>query len=61
MATLSLATIARSMRELDICMMVTETARGTLNSRPMSNNKDVTYKGDSLFFSLCNTLIFSSG
>ena len=50
MATLSLATIARSMRELDICMMVTETARGTLNSRPMSNNKDVTYKGDSYYF-----------
>ena len=50
MATLTLTGIARHMRKLDICMMVTETARGGLNSRPMSNNRDVTYKGDSYFF-----------
>ena len=50
MATLSLTGIARHMRELDICMMVTESKRGGLNSRPMSNNKDVSYKGDSYFF-----------
>ena len=50
MASLSLATIARQMRELDICMMVTQSKRGSLNSRPMSNNRDVTYKGDSWFF-----------
>jgi len=50
MATLSLIRISRHMRELDICMMVTESKRGGLNSRPMSNNKDVSYKGDSYFF-----------
>lgn len=50
MATYNLATIARYMRELDICMMVTQSKRGTLNSRPMSNNGDVKYNGNSYFF-----------
>ena len=55
MAALSLSTITRHMRKLDICMMVTVSKRGPLNSRPMSNNKDVNYKGDSWFFSYSNT------
>ena|SRR5687768_15077841 len=50
MATLSLGTLAKHMKELDICMMNTHAKRGSLNCRPMSNNKDVTYKGDSYFF-----------
>lgn len=50
MATLSLRSLAKHMKQLDICMMVTMTKRGGFNSRPMSNNKDVTYKGDSFFF-----------
>lgn len=50
MATLSLTTIARHLKDLDICMMVTLSGRGTLSSRPMSNNRDVTYKGDMYFF-----------
>jgi general stress protein 26 len=31
-------------------MMTTQTGRGTLNSRPMSNNGDVKYDGNSYFF-----------
>ena len=50
MATLSLRTLAQHLRKLDYCMMVTETKRGGFNSRPMSNNRDVSYKGDSYFF-----------
>jgi general stress protein 26 len=50
MATLSLRTLTKHMRQIDICMMVTISKRGSLNSRPMSNNKDVNYKGDSWFF-----------
>ncbi len=50
MTTLSLATLAKQMKQLDICMMTTNTKRGSMNSRPMSNNRDVTYKGDSYFF-----------
>jgi general stress protein 26 len=51
MATLSLATLAKKLRDIDICMMVTESKRGSFNSRPMSNNRDVKYKGDMYFFS----------
>lgn len=50
MATYNLNTIARYMRQLDICMMVTQSKRATLNSRPMSNNGDVKYNGNSYFF-----------
>lgn len=50
MATYNLGTIARHMRQLDICMMVTQSKRRTLNSRPMSNNGDVKYNGQSYFF-----------
>ncbi|MBC7936363.1 MAG: pyridoxamine 5'-phosphate oxidase family protein [Rhizobacter sp.] len=50
MATISLSGLAKQMKELDICMMITNTKRGGMNCRPMSNNRDVTYKGDSYFF-----------
>jgi len=50
MSTYTLSTIARHMREIDICMMVTLSKRGVLNSRPMSNNGDVKYNGSSYFF-----------
>jgi len=50
MKKLSLPTLSRHMKQLDICMMVTFIKRGGMNCRPMSNNKDVTYKGDSYFF-----------
>lgn len=50
MATISLPELAKHMRQIDICMMTTQPKRGGLNSRPMSNNKDVTYSGDSFYF-----------
>jgi general stress protein 26 len=50
MATHTLDSLARKMRQLDICMMVTQSARGTLNSRPMSNNGDVKFNGHAYFF-----------
>jgi general stress protein 26 len=50
MANYTLATMARHMRQLDICMMVTQSGRGILSSRPMSNNGDVKYDGSSYFF-----------
>lgn len=51
MATYTLTTMARHMCNLDICMMITQSKRGSLNSRPMSNNGDVKYNGSSYFFS----------
>jgi general stress protein 26 len=38
------------MRKLDLCMMTTFTSRGMISSRPMSNNGDVKYDGNSYFF-----------
>ena len=47
----SLKAIAAKMKNLDFCMMVTQDGRGTLHSRPMSNNGKVEYDGNSWFFS----------
>ena len=38
------------MSKLDICQLTTQTTRGYLTSRPMSNNGDVEYDGNSWFF-----------
>ena len=55
MATNRLATIAKTMKDLDICMMSTNGPRGVVNTRPMSNNRDVKYNGESFFFSYTDT------
>ncbi len=47
--------IQKLMRKLDFCLMTTVDARGRLQSRPMSNNKNVDYDGTSYFFTLSNT------
>lgn len=38
------------MKNLDFCMLVTKDGRGSLHSRPMSNNGEVEYDGNSWFF-----------
>jgi general stress protein 26 len=48
MAKLGLKDISDTMRQVDICMLTTNS--GALESRPMSNNRDVDYDGDSFFF-----------
>ena len=55
MATNKLAVIAKTMKDLDICMMSTNGPRGVVNTRPMSNNRDVKYNGESFFFSYTNS------
>lgn len=55
MATKKIGFIAKKMQDLDICMMSTQGSRGAINTRPMSNNKDVKYNGESYFFSFTNT------
>jgi len=42
--------IAEKMRDLDFCLLSTKAADGTLPARPMSNNRDVEYDGNSWFF-----------
>ena len=51
MAEFKLSDIAAKMRKLDICMMTTLAENGQLTSRPMSNNGDVEYDGNSYFYS----------
>ncbi len=42
--------IARLLKEIDICMLVTR-SNGSVRGRPMSNNGNVEFDGDSWFFS----------
>jgi general stress protein 26 len=48
--TTDLATVAAQIRRLDICMLTTRAEDGALHGRPMSNNGEVEYDGDSWFF-----------
>lgn len=44
-----LAQIAKGMKDIDVAMLSTHSESGTITSRPMSNNRDVDYDGDSYF------------
>ena len=45
-----LAAVADLLAKLDICMLTTHAEDGSLHGRPMSNNGEVEYDGDSWFF-----------
>ena len=47
----TLAQLAEKMRDLDFCLLSTKAADGTIAARPMSNNREVAFDGDSWFFS----------
>lgn len=51
MSKLTLKDISSKMASIDFCMLSTKGAAGQVASRPMSNNGDVEYDGDSWFFS----------
>lgn len=46
----TLEDIAKAMRDIDFAMLSTHTADGAIGARPMSNNREVDYDGDSWFF-----------
>ncbi len=48
--TKTLAELAKKMRKIDITMLSTHTEGGEIAGRPMSNNGDVDYDGDSYYF-----------
>ena len=50
MAEMTLAELAKEMRDIDIAMLSTRTEGDAIAARPMSNNRDVEYDGDSYFF-----------
>ena len=52
MATMGMHDLSEKMREIDFAMLVTHTEGGEIASRPMSNNGEVEYEGDSYFFTL---------
>lgn len=51
--------ISDVMKSLDICMMTTRSSDGSMESRPMSNNREVDYHGDSYFFAMADTRVVS--
>jgi len=50
MAELSLTDISEKMRDIDFAVLSTRTEGGAVAGRPMSNNRQVDYDGDSYFF-----------
>ncbi len=55
MAAMSLEELSEKMRKIDFCMLSTAEGDGHMSTRPMSNNGDVEYDGDSWFFSYEDT------
>lgn len=53
--TMTLAELAEKMRDVDFTMLSTRAEDGTIGARPMSNNRDVDYDGDSWFFTCQDT------
>jgi general stress protein 26 len=43
-------TLAKTMKKIDFCMLTTLQSNGQLNSRPMSNNRNVDWDGNTWFF-----------
>jgi general stress protein 26 len=50
MSEITLAELAAKMRDIDIAILSTHTDGGEIAGRPMSNNRDVEYNGDSFYF-----------
>ncbi|MGU3497159.1 pyridoxamine 5'-phosphate oxidase family protein [Xanthobacteraceae bacterium A53D] len=50
MGEMSLKDLSERMKDIDFAMFTTKTEGGDIASRPMSNNRDVEYDGDSWFF-----------
>jgi general stress protein 26 len=55
MATMTFEDLASKIRKIDFCMLSTTDGMRSISSRPMSNNGDVEYNGDSWFFSYEHT------
>ncbi len=51
MTELTLADIAERLRDIDFAMLLTHSDNGEIAGRPMSNNGEVAYDGDSYYFS----------
>ena len=50
MAEMTLNDVSEAMSDIDFAMLSTRAPDGAITARPMSNNGDVEYDGDSFFF-----------
>ena len=50
MTTMTLKQVAEKMRDIDFAILSTRTEGGAVAGRPMSNNREVDFDGDSWFF-----------
>jgi general stress protein 26 len=57
MAQQTIATLADKMQQIDFAMLSTHSEDGQIGARPMSNNQDVAYGGDSYYFTTEDTLM----
>jgi general stress protein 26 len=55
--TKTLADLSEKMRDIDFTMLSTRAANGAIASRPMSNNREVEYDGDSFYFTTDDTVM----
>lgn len=55
MGTWTLEQISEKLRDIDFATLMTHTENGGIAGRPMSNNRDVEYDGDSFFFTVETT------
>jgi general stress protein 26 len=57
MPTKTLSDLAEKMKDIDFAMLSTRAEGGEIGARPMSNNRDVDYDGDSYYFTTDDTLM----
>ncbi|MBD0413461.1 pyridoxamine 5'-phosphate oxidase family protein [Oryzicola mucosus] len=55
MTSMTLSELSKKMSSIDFCMLSTKASDGEIASRPMSNNGDVEYDGDTWFFTYEDT------
>jgi general stress protein 26 len=57
MVQLTLPQLAKKMKDIDFAMLSTRAEGGQIAARPMSNNGDVDYDGDSYYFTTDDTVM----
>lgn len=55
MADKQISDLAKKMKDIDFAILSTRTEGGAIAGRPMSNNREVDFDGDSYFFALDST------
>lgn len=50
MSSMNLKQLAKKMADMDFAMLITKTKLGEVSARPMSNNGEVDFDGDSYYF-----------